>query len=125
MCAFYYQLYTARRQRSPVERAIMATAKAQTEFVPIPEHLLADGLWDEFLVMRKGKKGVNTPRALKAILRALSGLSSDPDTQVRIIEQSLVSGWLDVYPLKDKSRPSYSEGSSFIDRLKAREKNGN
>ena len=55
---------------------------------------------NNFIAMRKTKKRPLTERALKMVLNELDKLSSDEDTRVRIVEQSVLHCWDTVYPLK-------------------------
>lgn len=68
------------------------------EAVVIPDHLKE--VWPAFIEVRKAKKAANTPRALKMLMNQLNKLSSKPEEQTEIVEQSIRSSWSDVYPLK-------------------------
>lgn len=46
------------------------------------------------------KKPMKTERAIKMLIARLNKLSSDIDTQIAILEQSIFKGWTDVYELK-------------------------
>ena len=54
----------------------------------------------EFLNIRKKLKAVNSERAINSLINKLS--KYDDETKIKMIEQSIVSSWKDVYPLKDK-----------------------
>lgn len=69
------------------------------EEVKIPDHL--KDIWPAFLEVRKNKKAVNSPRALRMILTELNKLSQDPAIQIKIVEKSIRSSWSDVYQLKE------------------------
>jgi uncharacterized protein YdaU (DUF1376 family) len=68
------------------------------EEIKIPDHL--SEIWPDFIAVRAAKKAVNSPRAIRSILNELNRLTSDPSTQIKIIEQSIRSSWKDVYPIK-------------------------
>lgn len=57
----------------------------------------------EYIEYRKAlePKKKFTEQALKVLLTKLSTLSTDPATQIKILEQSIEHGWKSVYPLKD------------------------
>lgn len=55
----------------------------------------------EFIKMRQLVKKPLTDRALNLMLNKLFGLSKDTQTQIKILEQSIVHNWLTVYTLKD------------------------
>ena len=55
----------------------------------------------EFIKMRQLIKKPLTDRALQLMLNKLFGLSKDTETQIKIVEQSIVHNWLTVYSLKE------------------------
>lgn len=72
-----------------------------------------------YLEMRKKEKGF-TVNALKLNLNKLSNLSSDIDTQIEIINQSIMNTWKGFFPLKsdNQKKPSKS-GNVFMDMLES------
>ena len=59
----------------------------------------------EFIKMRKLMKKPMTDRALKQLIQRLYTLSTDKQEQLKILENSIINGWANVYPLiKDKYR---------------------
>ena len=76
------------------------------------ESLKVNTIFNEFLEVRKKLKAVNSDRAIKSLINKLN--EYDEDTQYKMIEQSIVSSWKDVYELKDKKNKGYS----FSDLLK-------
>ncbi len=60
----------------------------------------------DFVEMRRSIKKPLTPRAMKGVLARLQKLSDDPQTQVRILEQSIEHDWQTVYELKEEARPA-------------------
>lgn len=94
--------------------------KKEIPMPEIPEYLQIDGLWDEFLLVRKAKKGTNSPFAIKLILKELDKLApNDPHGQVAIVEQSIRSNWIDVYQVRDKGirNGTVTVDVSFADRV--------
>lgn len=69
----------------------------------------------EFLDLRKKIKAVNSDRAVNTLINKLN--KYDDDTKYRMIEQSIVNSWKDVYELKKekKQKESFSE---LLDRMK-------
>lgn len=59
---------------------------------------------NDFVKMRKSIKKPLTSKALNLIIARLYKLSPHPETQCRIIEQSILHCWQDVYPLKDNTK---------------------
>lgn len=63
----------------------------------------------EFEDMRTKMKKPMTDKAKTILANKLKDLSGDPNTQIKIIEQSILKGWTSVYPLKAEKVgvPSY------------------
>lgn len=74
----------------------------------------------EFVKMRKTTKKPLTPYALSLIIKRLGMLSADPNEQVKIVQQSIMKGWLDVYPLKDAQPQETGSFNPFINMLEAK-----
>lgn len=55
----------------------------------------------DFLKMRKSIKKPMTDRALKIMLKKLNGFSDNAETQIKILEQSIVNSWQGIFPLKE------------------------
>lgn len=56
----------------------------------------------EFIKMRKLVKKPMTDRALQLMINKLYKISNNTDEAIKILEQSIINNWQDVYPLKDK-----------------------
>lgn len=69
---------------------------------------------NDFVKMRKSIKKPLTPKALNLIIAKLYKLSPNPETQCRIIEQSILHCWQDVYPLKDNNSKDAGTNNPFI-----------
>lgn len=54
----------------------------------------------EFIKMRKLIKAPLTDNALELLIKKLNKLSSDPQIQVEIVEQSIANSWRGIFPLK-------------------------
>ena len=54
----------------------------------------------DFIEMRKSIKKPMTERAVKILINKLPRLSTSVDMQIKIIEQSIINNWTDIYPLK-------------------------
>lgn len=61
-----------------------------------------NNLFVEFLEIRKKIKAVNSDRAIKTLINKLN--KYDDDTKYKMIENSIVNSWKDVYPLKEEKR---------------------
>lgn len=65
-----------------------------------PNKELQKALFD-FIEMRKLiKKPIVTDRALHLLLKKLNGIAEDDETQIKVLEQSIMNNWQSVYPLK-------------------------
>lgn len=68
----------------------------------------------DFLKMRKAIKHPMTTRAFKLLLNKLNKLSDNEETQIKILEQSILHSWQDIYTLKeDKVKSKYEDGSDY------------
>ena len=54
----------------------------------------------EFIKMRKLSKKPPTDHALELLIKKLNKMSSDPETQAEIVEQSILNNWQGFFPLK-------------------------
>lgn len=63
----------------------------------------------DFIEMRKEIKKKLTPRALKMILNKLDKLAGDEYTKIKILEQSILHSWQDVYELKQEGPRASNE----------------
>ena len=65
-------------------------------------------LFLEFLQVRKEIKAVNSDRAINMLINKLNNY--DDETKIKMIEQSIVNSWKDVYELKEQNNyMSYAE----------------
>lgn len=58
--------------------------------------------FNDFKEMRKKIRKPLTQRAEQMIINRLNQLSNDEETQIEILNQSILNGWQNVYPLKNK-----------------------
>lgn len=63
---------------------------------------------DDFKDFRKKIKSPMTDRAVKLLLTELEKLTSDDETKIAIINQSIMRGWKGVFPLKEEQQPQSS-----------------
>lgn len=56
--------------------------------------------FNDFLEMRKKIKKPATKRAIELLIKKLNSFSTDENIQLKIIEQSTVNSWQDIYELK-------------------------
>jgi hypothetical protein len=73
--------------------------KVETKYF---ESLKVNTLFNEFLELRKKIKAVNSERAINTLINKLKNY--DEDTQYKMIENSIVNSWKDVYELKEQKR---------------------
>ena len=67
---------------------------------------------NDFIEMRKAMKKPMTVRAVKMLISRLNRLSEDKETQIKILEQSILHNWLDVYELKEDKKGGRHGGNS-------------
>ena len=63
-----------------------------------------NNIFTEFLELRKKIKAVNTERAINMLINKLS--KYDDNIKMKMIEQSIVNSWKDVYELKENKQKS-------------------
>jgi hypothetical protein len=66
---------------------------------------------EDFKVMRKTIKKPLTPRALELMLKKLDGLADTDDKKILILEQSIMSCYQGIFPLKEETNGSYKQGN--------------
>lgn len=73
---------------------------------------LIDAL-NAFVEMRKAIKKPPTERAMKLILNKLTKLSESDDQKIKILEQSILRNWIDIYDLKDERQRGSLNAKTF------------
>jgi hypothetical protein len=66
------------------------------------EKLELNNIFLEFLQIRKKLKAVNSDRAIKMLIKKLN--TYDDETKYKMIEQSIVHSWKDVYEIKEHKK---------------------
>lgn len=80
-----------------------------------PDDDLLEKTFADFREMRKKIKKPMTDRAITLLLNKLGKLSSDTSEQVKILEQSIMNCWQDIYELKDQQRGKQTKIQSIED----------
>ena len=97
-------------------------ATAQSSYNEILDSMVTDPKLKEalieFIKMRKLSKKPPTDHALELLIKKLYKLSSNPETQIAIVEQSILNNWQAFYRLKldDKNKNGYSERGTSRDK---------
>lgn len=78
-----------------------------------------NNIFKEFLDIRKKLKAVNSDRAIKMLINKLS--KYDDETKYKMIEQSIVNSWKDVYELKEQKKSSTDKMNEVFKRFLAKE----
>ena len=77
----------------------------------ISNNSLFDSVFDSFLVMRKQLKKPMTDKAIELLKSKLEKLApADEQTQIEILEQSIMNNWQGVFPLKDSAKKEGANG---------------
>jgi hypothetical protein len=71
---------------------------------------------NDFVNMRIVKKKEPTQRAMELIFMTLKPYNID--TQIKMLEKSIINQWTDVYPLKELSKQQSKGGNPFLEKLK-------
>lgn len=90
----------------------LPTGAKSVRYFPNDERL--EEAFKAFLEMRKKRKNANTDYAIKLLLSKLEKLSTDPDTQVKIIEQSIENGWIGLFELRNNDCKTKTQGIADI-----------
>jgi len=87
------------------------------------ENKKTNELFIEFLQVRKKLKAVNSERAITMLINKLN--KYDDETKRKMIEQSIVNSWKDVYELKEekKYKSNFEKNREVIAKMKERYKN--
>jgi uncharacterized protein YdaU (DUF1376 family) len=80
-------------------------------------HDVSAEAWEDFLAIRKKKKAQNTEFALKLVHDELAKLKEQGFSPQAVVEQSIRSSWIDVFPLRNKT-PVGKEYLSFEEKAK-------
>ena len=79
-------------------------------WLPLPE-------WDGYLAMRKKVKKAPTERAIELLIKKLSGFLADGENIGAVLDQSTMSNWTDVYPVKPQDRRQTARSGPDMSRL--------
>ena len=72
----------------------------------------------EFIKMRKLIKKPMTDRALTMLINKLFKLSNNKQIQIKILEQSILKNWTDIYPYKEENNYAGYQGNAKTDLSK-------
>lgn len=86
---------------------------------------IKEGVWGDFIEHRKKARKPLTKRACELALKALAKLKDEGNDPNDVIEQSILRGWLGLFPIQKSSSTPSSESSvpkswSTVDRMRKR-----
>lgn len=96
-----------RREEKEIEKKEEKRKATKVATVYYPEDERLDETFKGFLEMRKKKRVPNTDRAITLAINKINDLAKrfdgtiDNEKAIKIIEQSILSGWTSIYPLKE------------------------
>ncbi len=96
-----------RREEKEIEKKEEKRKATKVATVYYPEDERLDETFKDFLEMRKKKRVPNTDRAITLAINKVNDLAKrfdgtiDNEKAIKIIEQSILSGWTSIYPLKE------------------------
>lgn len=70
----------------------------------------------EFIKFRKGINATITTFSLKRILERLSNLAYSDEEKIKIINNSIINGWRNIFPLKKENNESIKKFNNFTPR---------
>lgn len=96
-----------RREEKEIEKKEEKRKATKVATVYYPEDERLDETFKDFLEMRKKKRVPNTDRAITLAINKINDLAKrfdgtiDNEKAIKLIEQSILSGWTSIYPLKE------------------------
>lgn len=105
-----------RREEKEIEKKEEKRKATKVATVYYPEDERLDETFKDFLEMRKKKRVPNTDRAITLAINKINDLAKrfdgtiDNEKAIKIIEQSILSGWTSIYPLKENTNKTTSGG---------------
>ena len=81
-----------------------------------PNDELLEKTFKDFREMRKKTKHPMTDRAIELMLSKLEKMTADPIEKVKILEQSILHGWTDIYEVKEEQGRKQTKIESIADR---------
>ena len=72
----------------------------------------------DYIKMRKLIKKPMTDRALTMLINKLYKLSNNKQIQIKILEQSILKNWTDIYPYKEENNYAGYQGNAKTDLSK-------
>ena len=72
----------------------------------------------DYIKMRKLIKKPMTDRALTMLINKLFKLSNSKQIQIKILEQSILKNWTDIYPYKEENNNAIHQGNAKSDLSK-------
>ena len=108
---------TTKEQQSNTNKNVKNDKNVKNIYIEPPELNEAILSFKEF---RKGLKKPMTDKAVNLLIGKLKKLSDNTAEQIEILEQSVVNGWIGIYPLKGdnkQSSPKLDESKTDLDHL--------
>lgn len=70
----------------------------------------------DFIEFRKKSKKPMTEKAITLFKNKLNKMAEDDETKIAIIDQSILKGWTDIYPLKEQGggQSEYTKGTKSV-----------
>lgn len=93
--------------------SVFLEKKEKDIHVEIPKTKL-EIAFDDFVEMRKKAKKSPTPRAIELLKLKLNDLANDDVAKIKILEQSTINNWQDLYPLNsNKNNFKHGAGQQY------------
>jgi hypothetical protein len=94
----------------------------------LPDFIPAEH-WQAFLDMRKSIKKAPTEFAKRLLIKKLAQFKQAGEDLEKVLEQSIVNNWTDLYSAKGKQKNPYEtqaeKSASFMKKLTGRKNDGN
>lgn len=92
----------------PKKRAVKSKKAVNSKTQKLVFSSPLDKTMNDYIETRKGMKKPMTDRAIDMLNKRLNKLSNSDEEKIEILEQSIVGGWLSVYPLSTDKRQELS-----------------
>lgn len=110
----YSEKNLSKSEKNPTKKSKVNKSKVKESILSAKPEALQLAYLD-FIEMRKKIKKPLTDRALQLIIGKVENLSSDTETQIAILNQSVEHCWQSVYELKDTAKSKDKKSSYDLD----------
>jgi len=93
-----------RKEEKSLNLTNLKNLKNKNQEIPECPDWLNQESWEQYMQHRKVLKKPLTPQAIRLAFKKLEELQQQGDDPVEVINQSILNGWIGLFPLKDRKR---------------------